>query len=644
MVDDSTAWSFSDQLSKVWNNHQFKFGALHQRVLYNQYHQAGGNSFPGSFSFGTASANPLDTTYAYANAFLGIFNTYNERTNRVDYAPITRVVEWFGQDSWRVTRRLTMEIGVRFTLALPQSPNNDNAANFVPSLYDPSKAPRLYTPAKVGGKNVIIDPLTGAQVLSTYSGLIVPGTGDNKNGILVAGTPGYPKAMVYGDGVLVAPRFGLSWDPFGDAKTAIRLGGGIFANPRQDAGALGNLFFNPPIIYDPTSYYGYVAQAANTGGLLSPSSFSRTLEMHGKTIRAYHIHFGIQRQLPFKTALDVSYVGSLGRHLGEMVQLNNVPYGAQLLARNLNPQSTNNSALPDNFFRPYPGYSGIPQQIFDGNSSYHSLQVEANRRFSRGLQFGVSYTFSKAMGYTDGDSTTTSGQASGASYEVARYQDRKIWNYGLTTYDRPQILTFNVLYDVPKLSRFVPNPLVKALFDDWQISDITSFIGGSMRAISAGVSSSIVGSFVGGGDGWRPIMMGAPNLPKGSRTFDEYYNTAAFMMPIALTPGGTSYSPTWVNYGNMPRLAVRGPGRNNWNIALFKNFVVKERLRFQLRAEAYNAFNHTQFSDLDTTITFFTGTVTATTPAYGANSRASSGQLTAARDPRIMQLALRLTF
>ena len=117
------------------------------------------------------------------------------------------------------------------------------------------------------------------------------------------------------------------------------------------------------------------------------------------------------------------------------------------------------------------GYNSIPQQIFQGNSSYHSLQVQAHRRFTHGLQFGVVYTRSKAMDYAEGDST--------GGVTLATYQNRVIYNYGLAGYDRPNIFTFNLLWDLPKLSRVVPNKVVGAIFDGWQISDITSFISGA---------------------------------------------------------------------------------------------------------------------------------------------------------------------
>ena len=635
MVDDSTKWTIADDLTKIHNQHEFKVGFRLERALYNQYHQAGGANFPGNFAFKTDSANPLDSGYDYANAVLGVYDTYTEATNRVDYAPITRAYEWYARDHWKVTSRLTLDIGVRFTWALPQQPNNNNAGNFVPYLYNPAQAPALYTPAVVNGQKVTINPLTGAVVTpAVLAGLLVPNTGNPMNGIITPTTPGYPSAMVYSQGILPAPRFGLAWDPFGDGKTAVRAGGGFFYNPGADAGTLGNLFFNPPAIYNPTQYYGTVATAFNGTGLLSPSSFSRDIDPHHKTVTSYQASMGIQRDLGHMTMIDVAYVGSFGRHLSEVVNLNNPNYGANLLPQNQNPQT--NTPLNDNYFRPYLGYGTIPQQIFEGNSSYHSLQVMVARRFSHGLQFNVSYTRSKAMDYAEGDSTSTSGLPTNASNTVARYVNRVVWNYGLAGYDRPNILSFNFLWAIPS---FHPqNGFVKAVFDGWQISDITQFIP-TGAPLNVAMSTSPTVNFFSEGDGARPLLVGNPNLPSGQRSVNQWFNTAAFAEPIAITPAqcasGTCPAINWVNIGDTPSGVVRGPGRNTWNTAIFKNFRIRERLNAQFRAEAYNAFNHTQFNAVDTSVKY---------NASGVNTNTSWGQVTSARDPRIMQFALRLMF
>ena len=220
------------------------------------------------------------------------------------------------------------------------------------------------------------------------------------------------------------------------------------------------------------------------------------------------------------------------------------------------------------------------------------------------------------------------------SVAVATYADRRTYDYGVAGYDRPNIFTFHFLYDVPKLSHVVRNKVLGAAFDGWQLSDITSFISGGPSTISMGTSPSV--NFVGGGDPVRALVVGDPNGPK---TFTQWYNVAAFAEPTPINPKNctTSGCPavTWLNIGDAPQMPIRLPGVNNWNMSLFKNFSLKERFRFQFRAEAYNTFNHTQYSSVNTTITF---------NAAGVNSNAQAGQMTAARDPRIMQLALRLTF
>jgi hypothetical protein len=639
MVDDSTAYSVADNLSKVLGNHLVKGGILYEHILYNQYHQAGGNSFPGSFAFGTNSSMTTDTGYGYANALLGNFYTYTEATNRVDYAPVTLVEEGYLTDHWKVASRVTADFGLRVTNSLAQQPNNNNVGNFAPATFNPAAAAVLYRPALVNGAKVTINPLTGAVVSNLYAGLIVPGSAANPiNGVVTPITPGYPSSMVFSPGIIFAPRFGMAWSPFADGKTVVRFGGGVFHPGHPDAGTLGNLFFNPPAIWTPTEYNGTVETAANTTGLLSPSNFSRDIDEHMKAITTYQTNFEIQRQIGFGTLVTAAYVGSFGRHLGQTESasfdgggVNSVPYGAYFLPQNQNPQSATPSPLAVNYFRPYQGWGNIPMQIFTGNSSYHSLQLQAQRRVTKGLQFGAVYTFSKAMDYCEGDSTTCSG--------VAIFQNRKIWNYGLAGYDRPNILTFHFLYKVPSLSRVFPNRFVKAVFDNWTFSDITSFISGQMTAVSMGETSTI--NFGGGGDAARPLMVGNPVLSGKNRTFTTWFNAAAFAEPTELSgglcPAAGCPAVTIANTGDAPATQFRGPGVNNWNTAVYKNFsLYKEgRVSGQFRAEAYNTFNHSQWSTVDSTITF---------GPTGLNTRATTGNITAARDPRYLQLAMKICF
>jgi hypothetical protein len=183
----------------------------------------------------------------------------------------------------------------------------------------------------------------------------------------------------------------------------------------------------------------------------------------------------------------------------------------------------------------------------------------------------------------------------------------------------------------------VPNRFIKAVFDGWQLSDITTFESGAPLAITMSESPTV--NFAGGGDGSRPLMLASPTLPSGQRNVNSWYSVAAFGEPIAMSPSSctTAGCPpvTVANIGDMPYMAVRGPGVNNWNTSAFKNFTLKERYIFQLRAEAYNTFNHTQFSGVGQSIQF---------NASGVNTTAAAGTITSARDARFLQLALRLRF
>jgi hypothetical protein len=191
----------------------------------------------------------------------------------------------------------------------------------------------------------------------------------------------------------------------------------------------------------------------------------------------------------------------------------------------------------------------------------------------------------------------------------------------MASIDRTHVLTLNYLWDLPQVSRIVAHPLTRALLDGWSLMGITSFISGAPTGVSMSEQPTV--NITGGGDGARPIMIANATLPKGQRTFNEFFNINAFAEP----PIG--------NQGNAPAVVFRGPGVNNWNISLVKNIRISERLKGQLRAETYNTFNHTQFSGVNTSVLF---------NPQGVNINTQLGQITSARDPRIMQLAVRFSF
>jgi hypothetical protein len=248
------------------------------------------------------------------------------------------------------------------------------------------------------------------------------------------------------------------------------------------------------------------------------------------------------------------------------------------------------------------------------SSNYHSMQVSARRRFAKGIQFGLAWTWSKAMGYNDDDVVNA------AVADVSPLVSPRVWNYGLASFDRTHVLTINYLYDLPKTRwSFRPG---RALLNDWQVSGITRMISGAPLGVSYAttVATDITGT---PSQGARVVVTGDPVLPKDERTFSRNFRTEVIQMPAKGT------------FGNAAKTLFRGPGINTWDIAVFRNIPVKEGIAAQFRCEMYNAFNHTQFSDLNTVARF---------DPSGAQIDPTFGQFTAARRPRYIQLGLRFRF
>jgi hypothetical protein len=287
---------------------------------------------------------------------------------------------------------------------------------------------------------------------------------------------------------------------------------------------------------------------------------------------------------------------------------NSILLGTRFLAKNADP-TEKNSPLPDVFLYPTPGYTSISYYDDESTSSYHSLQASATRRFTRNLEFGVSWTWSKAMGYTD--------SAFGA---VTTLVPIRVWNYGLESFDRTHVVKANWLYSLPKLkSGFKP---ARAVLNDWQLSSIESFQSGAPVAVGYTLATAVDTTGTPSISS-RIIILSDPILSRGDRTFSQNFKTNVFAPP----PVGS--------LGDAATTNLRGPGINNWDTAMFKNIPIHDRFHFQFRAEAYNLFNHAQFSTWGTTARF---------DAKGNQINAQFGQDTAARNPRIMQFALRLQF
>jgi hypothetical protein len=601
-----TVFDFTNNLSYIRGNHTLKFGVYYERVRY--FGGAWGTNF-GSFDFSSDTNNPLDTRYAYSNALLGVYRSYQESNTRVETNGRGNTLDWFVQDTWKVTRRLTLDYGLRFSWYTPYTDIHDMAASFVPRNYVASQAPRLYYPTLVNGQRIGVDLATGNTVPALLIGAFVPNTGNPANGMVREGTSGYPRGLLDHPGILYAPRFGFAYDLFGNGKTAVRGGVGIFYNTRERV-LLNDVARTPPIQYTPTLYYSDFSNIVQNSGNLTPST-TAGLALGGDIPSVYNFSLGVQREVFARTVLDVAYVGALGRHLLQERNLNTLPYGARFKSSNLD--ATTNRPLSDVYLVPYQGYSGtIQYDEFASSSNYHSMQVQLNRRFTHGLTFGGTWTWSKSMDFVSND----------FAY-VAVAAPIRVWNYGKSDFDRTHIVQVNWTWDIPAATKLVKNPVVGIIADNWQLSGIASFISGAPTGIGFTAAGGV--DIPGGGDGVRPVITGNAILPKDQRTLLKYFNTSVFAVPAVGT------------FGNAPKDVFRGPGINNFDMSIFKNIPVwKERARFQLRFEAYNAFNHTQFSGVNTSATFNTAT--------GAQTNAAFGNITSARGARVGQGSLRFIF
>ncbi len=599
------AYNVTESLSKVWRNHTFKAGIYVER---NNKLQAASSNIRGSFNFARNTNNPLDSGNGYSNALLGVFNQYSEATSqpRGDY--LFWNVEWYVQDNWRITKKLTLDYGLRLSHTPSTIDRGGALATFVPGLYDPAAAPTLYMPALDSAKKrVAKDPLTGALAPNPLIGLFVPNSGDYANGSRRGGEDGVPKGLYSTPWLGWGPRFGFAYDVFGNGRTAIRGGFGMFIDKIQ-----GNTIYdtaaNPPVTYESNLFFGTLDTYAQSSGVVGPSGIT-AFSGHHPITSVMNYSLSIQQRLK-DTVLDVAYVSSLGRHLSVQRNINAIPMYARFDPKNADPTQPT-KPLQDNFLRPYKGYGNINMREFTGTSNYHSLQVSANRRMAKGLQFGVSYTWSKTL-------TVASGDNGGLS----SYFATRSWNYGPASFDQPHTFVLNYTYDIPKVGTKTGFRPAKWVLDNWQVSGITSFTSGSPFTPSFGTvdGQDITGST----DGARITVIGNPRLDKSQKTFDRVFNTDVFVR----TPQGS--------FGNAGVGMLYGPGMNNWDFAITKRFPLFSEGRYvQFRTELFNAWNHTQFDGVDSSAQF---------DVNGVQTDPKFGSYTSTLRPRNIQLSLRLVF
>jgi Carboxypeptidase regulatory-like domain/TonB-dependent Receptor Plug Domain len=570
---------FTDNLSWVKGKHNFKFGALLTRQGKGEDNVPDNQN--GTFQFdgrGTHDPNDISTVpgNAVADMLLNYAASYSENPTKPHQILRYWDFEAYAQDTFRVTPHLTLNYGLRYSLYTAEHDMNGLLANFDPALYSPAKAP----------------------VVDTWGSILSPIDYNYLNGIYVASNAPIPSQYqsdvlkspygqaIYSPGKLnFAPRLGFAYDVFHNQKTSLRGGYGMY----YDRWAPYTLWmkntppFNYPESVSLTELTNPAAGSVNGEGVVWISNISPKFSVP----YAQQWSLGVQQEIMRDTVVDVSYVGSKGTHLLRTRNLN------QAVNPNLDVEQGNAGGYD---LMPYQGFGGITYFETSADSSYHSLQISLNRRFVKGVSFQAAYTWSKTITNADNDAATPQN-----SYDVAA--DR-----GLASFDRPQMLTFNYVWELP-FAKGLKGPAGK-LLDGWVVSGITSFNSGNAYTVYATSGFSGVA-----GAGSERADRVAGQTVSGPKTITDYFNTAAFVDPAPLTYGNSMYG------------AVRGPGTNNWDISLGKNTKIRESVNLQFRAEFLNTFNHASFNGISTYI-----------------GSGAFGEVTGARDGRLIQMGLKLQF
>ena len=484
--------------------------------------------------------------------------------------------------------------------------------------------------------------MTG-QVLPAYDiGFEVPNSGNPYNGVCQASKCS-SKYLQKDRGPQWGPRFGLAYDVTGKQNVVIRTGGGIYYD-RFQGNRVFDMVRNPPEGLDPQILYGFAQNINPNTVLLSPLNLYAA-DPNAKLPTTYAFQFDVQTRLPWNMMLDTAYVGGLGRHLQDNRNLNPVPYGADFLPQNQDPTLVRanpnallgNNALSSNFLRPLTGYGTVALYESAATSNYNALQVSLNKRATTGLFFGASYTWSKALTTATSDSTYVADALTKAA------------DYGPASFDRRQVLAINYVYNTP--NQKWGNRVTQAITNGWQISGVTQLSTGAPFtpgfSISGVSSQNITGNPANGTyEGARlGVVPGCNPYTNSSNPWDRL-NIACFTAP---QPGSLGLE-SGID-------SLYQPGLINFDMALQKQFAVKERLRFQFRVDAFNVFNHANFTNLNTTLNFtgsYPGGLTVANNPYNAAGQlvnqngfgavTTNGVGAVFGAPRILQMLVRVQF
>ena len=520
-----------------------------------------------SFTPGTWTFNGQRTGVLLADVVLGLPSQFQQDSGRTNDLRESKYHLWI-QDDWKVRPRLTLNAGLRWEPKLPPIDQLNNLVGFVQ------------------GQQSTVAP-------NAPTGLVYPGD----QGI---GEEVFPR-----DYNNFAPRLGFALDVRGTGKTIVRGGYGVFfidpaltlytrtvstqpsvitvttVNPQSFvdpyAGVTGGNPFPRPRV-QPSEFATYQYARPVSGGVLDP---------HAATGYSQNWNLTVEQQLWSKVAVSAAYVGNLGVKILAPKQLNPAVY-----VPGETPATTNARRI-------YPGLGDVEIATPYQSSNYHSLQLNATSRASKGLTLLANYVWSKTI---DNGSATVEGNTNWTRNSNDVRLDR-----GPADFDVRHRVNVTAIYDIPS---WKGDGVVAAILRDWQVNGILTATSGLPFTVKSGTDRSLTGIGLDNAD-----IVGDPSRPSGADV-TQWFNPAAF---VQAAPG---------TFGTLGRNSQRGPGYASVDLALFRNIPISGRFRIQFRAEAFNALNHTNFNNPNATVT------------AGANF----GRILSAYDPRVIQFGLKLQF
>jgi hypothetical protein len=603
MVAPITDISPSDNLTWVKGSHALKFGFMYARNRKDQNSRP--NSYNGAINFST-SGNPNTTGDPFADALMGNFQTLAQQSADPFGHFRFNDMEAYFDDTWKVSRRFSVEFGLRFIHTGPTYTQGNNMVNFDPNLYSASTAP-----TSVGANNVPVGGVLDQGFV--ISGLVRPGAVPadqlgrvpGGNSAFVSAVPATAPRGFFSPENLFAPRLSFAWSPFNNDKTVVRGGFGIFYDKPE-----GNIIFGQPgvvpFLQAATLQNGNLANPTGGTGAIPTISGLSAVDPNFVVARSYQYSLGVQRELPWGFLGEISYVGSQQRHLVRQPNIN-VPTFATAAA---------NVGKTTNQMRPFLGYTDITQFRSDSEANYNALQVSASKR-KGAFTATFNYTYSKALGQTSGINDNPEPECPFtcqlASGQIVSWQS---FYYGPLGFDRRQAFVATYTYEFPWFRKY--KGAGGQILNGWEVSGITRAQSGGPLTVSGSQTIGASGSGVTSFTRRANLVPGVPlysgfTCPAGKMC---WFNPAAFVVE----PNNGA--------GNAPVGNIVGPGYYAWDLSLRKTFALpREGMRLMFEASAFNVFNRTNWQNPGTTVT-----------------GGGFGQISATNPPRNLQFGLKFNF